>query len=199
MWQLHDIKARVVRLDELTRPLRKEIVAIAAGDDPLLYLELQGVHGGPAQAAAGLDEVVLAQTASGPKGLFNLCVADDASFRDLELSVAFKAVRGDIDRGGGLVWRYQDNDNYYLVRMNPLEDNFRVYKVVGGKRRQLGTKEDLKAPSGEWHVITVSQGATRSPACWTGRNTWRSRTTPSRRRARWACGPRRTPKPTSTA
>ena len=113
--------------------------------------------------------VVLAQTASGPKGLFNLCVADDASFRDLELSVAFKAVRGDIDRGGGLVWRYQDNDDYYLARMNPLEDNFRVYKVVGGKRTQLGTKEDLKAPSGEWHVITVAQAGDRITCLLDGR------------------------------
>ena len=36
MYQLHDIKARVVRLDEMTRALRKEILTIAAGDDPLL-------------------------------------------------------------------------------------------------------------------------------------------------------------------
>ena len=100
---------------------------------------------------------VLAQTASGPKGLFNLCVADDGAYKDLEMSVAFKAVRGDTDRGGGLVWRYQDADNYYLARMNPLEDNFRVYKVVAGKRTQLGTKDDLKVPSGEWHTIAITQ------------------------------------------
>ena len=37
--QLHQIKARVARLDELTRALRKEILTIAAGDDPLLHLE----------------------------------------------------------------------------------------------------------------------------------------------------------------
>jgi hypothetical protein len=30
------------------------------------------------------------------------------------------------------VWLYVDADNYYIARMNPLEDNFRVYKVVGG-------------------------------------------------------------------
>ena len=73
------------------------------------------------------------------------------------MSVAFKAMRGDEDRGGGLVWRYQDADNYYLARMNPLEDNFRVYKVEGGKRTQLGTKDDLKVPSGEWHTIAITQ------------------------------------------
>jgi hypothetical protein len=100
---------------------------------------------------------VLAQTAAGPDRMFNLCVAGDANYKNLEMSVAFKAVRGDSDRGGGLVWRYQDADNYYVARMNPLEDNFRFYKVVNGKRTQLATKDDIKIPSGEWHTITISQ------------------------------------------
>jgi Domain of Unknown Function (DUF1080) len=100
---------------------------------------------------------VLAQTAARPDRMFNLCVADDANYKNLEMSVAFKAVRGESDRGGGLVWRYQDADNYYIARMNPLEDNFRVYKVVGGKRMQLATKEKLKIPSGEWHTIQIGQ------------------------------------------
>ena len=48
-------------------------------------------------------------------------------------------------------------NNYYIARMNPLEDNFRVYKVVAGKRVQLGTKEGLKVPAGEWHTLAVKQ------------------------------------------
>jgi len=40
--------------------------------------------------------------------------------------------------------------------MNPLEDNFRLYKV-GGKRTQLETtKDDVKMPAGEWHAIKVT-------------------------------------------
>ncbi len=101
--------------------------------------------------------LVLAQTAEGPNRLFNLCVAEVTNLKDVEASVAFKAVRGDKDQGGGIVWRYRDADNYYLARMNPLESNFRVSKVVGGKRAQLGTKEDLKVPAGEWHTIKVRQ------------------------------------------
>jgi Domain of Unknown Function (DUF1080) len=97
----------------------------------------------------------LAQTAEGPNALFNLCVADEPSLKDVEIAVAFKAVRGKKDQGGGLVWRYQDANNYYVARMNPLEDNYRVYKVVAGKRIQLETKEDLKVPVGEWHTLKV--------------------------------------------
>jgi REP element-mobilizing transposase RayT len=66
-----------------------------------------------------------------------------------------KAVAGEHDLGGGIVWRYQDANNYYVVRMNPLEDNYRVYKVVAGKRTQLDTKEDVKVASGTWHRLKI--------------------------------------------
>jgi hypothetical protein len=98
---------------------------------------------------------VLAQTAEGPNALFNLCVADDTSFKDVEVTVAFKANKGTKDQGGGIVWRYADANNYYVARFNPLEDNYRLYKVVAGKRIQLATKEELKAPAGEWHTLTI--------------------------------------------
>jgi hypothetical protein len=107
----------------------------------------------------------LAQTAEGPNGLFNLCVDGEASLKDVEVSVAFKAMKGKLDQGGGVVWRLADADNYYVARMNPLEDNFRVYKVIGGKRTQLGTKEGLKVPAGEWHTIKVTMKGEQIE-CW---------------------------------
>jgi hypothetical protein len=98
---------------------------------------------------------VLAQTAESPNAFFNVCVLENSHFKDLELQVEFKAVRGKNDQGGGLVWRYRDHDNYYLARMNPLEENFRVYRVVAGKRKQLQSREGLKAKSDEWHTIKI--------------------------------------------
>jgi hypothetical protein len=103
----------------------------------------------------------LAQTsADGPNKLFNLCVAKEASFRDLDMSIDFKANAGKLDQGGGLVWRYKDAKNYYVARMNPLEDNFRFYKVADGKRTQLATA-DVKAPAGQWHRLRVVQDHNR--------------------------------------
>ena len=104
---------------------------------------------------------VLAQTSSAaPRPLFNLCVLEDVEFADVDLSVAFKAVSGDIDQGGGPVWRYSNANNYYIARFNPLENNFRVYKVVDGKRTQLGTA-DAEAAAGEWHTIRIVHRANR--------------------------------------
>jgi hypothetical protein len=84
-------------------------------------------------------------------------VAEDSRFQDVEVEVAFKAIQGKKDQGGGIVWRYQDADNYYIARMNPLENNYRVYKVVAGKRTQLETKEGLKVPVDEWHNLKITQ------------------------------------------
>jgi hypothetical protein len=97
---------------------------------------------------------VLFQSAESPSSLFNLCVNDKSSFTDLDLSVSFKGVAGKKDQGGGPVWRYKDADNYYVVRANPLEDNFRVYKVVAGKRIELGSA-DVEVATAKWHTIRV--------------------------------------------
>lgn len=98
---------------------------------------------------------VLSQTGESPNAAFNLCVVEDTRFDDVAISVAFKANKGKKDQGGGIVWRYIDANNYFISRFNPLEDNFRVYKVVAGKRIQLATKEEIKIPAGEWHSLSI--------------------------------------------
>ena len=103
-----------------------------------------------------------------PKSLFNLCVAEKSNYLDVDLRVDFKAVAGKIDQGGGLVWRYKDAKNYYLSRMNPLEDNFRLYKVVDGKRTQLATV-DVKAAAGKWHSLRVVQDGDRIRCYFNGK------------------------------
>jgi hypothetical protein len=107
-------------------------------------------------ASAPKGSHVLAQTAEGPGTLYNLCVADETRFQDVEASVALKAVEGKTDQGGGILWRYTDANNYYVARVNPLESNFRVYKVVAGKRTQLATAK-VEAAAGTWHTMRILQ------------------------------------------
>jgi hypothetical protein len=85
---------------------------------------------------------------------FPLLIADDGSFKDLELTVKFKPVSGEVDRAGGLVFRLKDANNYYIVRANALEDNYRLYHVVAGNRRQFAGA-NFKVTSGEWHELKV--------------------------------------------
>src|ERR1700682_2960464 len=72
----------------------------------------------------------LAQSAKNANAVFNITLIGDTNAKDVDLSVRMKAVAGETDQGGGLVWRAKDAKNYYLARYNPLEDNFRLYKVV---------------------------------------------------------------------
>jgi len=98
---------------------------------------------------------VIAQTSTDQTDYrFPLLIADEASFQDLDVSVKFKAVSGNIDRAGGLVFRLKDPNNYYIVRANALENNYRLYHVVNGRRSQFAGA-NLKVTSGEWHELRV--------------------------------------------
>ncbi len=85
---------------------------------------------------------------------FPLLISDEGSFQNLDLSVKFKAVSGNIDRAGGLVFRLKDANNYYIVRANALENNYRLYHVVNGRRSQFAGA-NFKVTSGEWHELRV--------------------------------------------
>jgi hypothetical protein len=78
------------------------------------------------------------------------------------VEVKFKPVSGREDQAGGLVFRFKDANNYYVVRANALEDNVVLYKTVNGKRSSLQVKGrtfgygvDTKVPSGKWSSLRV--------------------------------------------
>ncbi len=68
---------------------------------------------------------------------FPLLVLDAPRARDVELSVMGHPVSGTKDQAIGLIWRYQDPDNYYVLRANALEDNVVLYKMENGERTDL--------------------------------------------------------------
>jgi 3',5'-cyclic AMP phosphodiesterase CpdA len=97
---------------------------------------------------------VIAQLASNDGDYYNLLVLENPGFDNFKMTAKIKAVSGNEDQGGGLMWRYIDNNNYYLARYNPLENNFRLYRVVKGNRKQLKS-ESADLGSGTWFTITV--------------------------------------------
>lgn len=98
---------------------------------------------------------VLAQTSQDETDYrFPVTVLDSPSYTDLELSVKFKAINGSVDQGAGLVWRYRNINNYYVVRANALEDNVNLYKVVDGRRRQIEGL-NTKVSTNQWHTLAV--------------------------------------------
>ncbi len=98
---------------------------------------------------------MLAQTSTDSTDYrFPIAVLNDDVFKDLELSVKFKPVSGSVDEAGGLVFRYTDENNYYLVRANALENNYRLYHVGNGRREQFAGANITVAPK-QWHELKV--------------------------------------------
>ncbi|HAF24902.1 MAG TPA: hypothetical protein DCK93_18700 [Blastocatellia bacterium] len=98
---------------------------------------------------------VLAQTSTdGTDYRFPIAVLNDGVFKDLELSVKFKPVNGSVDEAGGLVFRYRDENNNYVIRANALENNYRLYHVVNGRREQFADANITVTPK-QWHELKV--------------------------------------------
>lgn len=98
---------------------------------------------------------VLVQTDADPTDYrFPVAVYDDFTAKDVDLSVQFKAISGKGDQGAGLVWRYRDQNNYYIARCNAHEDNCTIYHVVNG-RRQAFLNQSVKVSSNTWHTLRV--------------------------------------------
>jgi len=91
---------------------------------------------------------------------YNLLIVRKTKYNNLDLSVKVKAMAGKEDQGGGPIWRAKDADNYYIARWNPLEDNFRVYYVKDGRRKQLASA-NIKTDPGKWHEIEIEHVGTR--------------------------------------
>ncbi len=85
---------------------------------------------------------------------YPLCLKDDSSVKDGFVEVKFKPVAGQEDQAGGVIWRCQDADNYYVARANALEDNVTIYHMIRGKRVAFKNVNAKVAP-GTWHTLRV--------------------------------------------
>jgi hypothetical protein len=80
--------------------------------------------------------------AAAAKGL-SLAVVGPA-IKDVQVSVKVQLVNG--ERVGGLVWRYQDGNNFYGVAIDLQHPEVALFRVVGGNRIRLDhvTEIDLR-------------------------------------------------------
>lgn len=85
---------------------------------------------------------------------FPICIKNDTNVRDGFVEVKFKPVAGKEDQAGGLIWRVQDANNYYIARANALEDNVTIYHTIKGQRVAF-KNINAKVKSGIWHTLRV--------------------------------------------
>lgn len=87
--------------------------------------------------------------------VFNIIYTRKIKFKNGKISVQVRADSGEIDQGGGPIWRVKDRNNYYVARYNPLESNFRIYYVQDGSRIQLQSASNIDIKQNEWFEIKI--------------------------------------------
>lgn len=110
---------------------------------------------------------VLAQTAETQP--WAVAILEERKFGDVDVTVKFRPISGKEDASGGIVFRAHDAKNYYLVRANGLEDNFRLYTMKEGSRSQLASAKVDAPKLGEWHTIRVVAKGTKIQAYLDGK------------------------------
>jgi hypothetical protein len=95
---------------------------------------------------------------------FPMLIYDKETFKDFKLTTQFKIVGGGLEQMAGVVFRFQNQSNFYVIRASALGHNLRFYKVVDGVRGNfVGPETDIS--TGVWHALTVQcQG--NQITCW---------------------------------
>ena len=108
---------------------------------------------------------VLAQTGQDPTDeRFPIFVYDGETFQDFKVTTSFKIVSGTVEQMAGIVFRFQNASNFYVVRASALGQNFRFYKVVDGLRSDpIGPATDIS--TNVWHTLAV-QCLGNQITCW---------------------------------
>jgi len=98
---------------------------------------------------------VLAQTSDDPTDeRFPMLVYAGEKFRNFKFTTRFQIVSGVTEQMAGVVFRYQNASNYYVVRVNALAKNIRFYKMVDGTQSEpIGA--DVEIAAGVWHSLGV--------------------------------------------
>jgi hypothetical protein len=90
----------------------------------------------------------------GSEHAYKVVLVNGTDGSDVDLEVSIFPVDGKADMGGGLIWRASDDRNYYLTRVNPLEQNIRIYRIVKGIRQLLQNFNQTISLK-RWHTLRV--------------------------------------------
>jgi hypothetical protein len=118
-----------------------------------------------AQAAAAVKRPVLAQLSTDPADEhFPMFIYDGQTFKNFKLTTQFKIIGGEAEQMAGVVFRFANASNFYVLRASALGHNARFYKVVDGIRSDpIGPV--LEVSTNVWHTLAV-QCLGNQITCW---------------------------------
>ncbi len=102
------------------------------------------------------------------EGTFPICIKEEPVSKDGFVEVKFKPISGKEDQAGGVIWRCQDKDNYYVARANALENNLTIYRTIKGKRVAF-KNVNVPVKGNTWHALRVEFAGTKFTVALDGR------------------------------
>ena len=88
---------------------------------------------------------------------FPLIIAKDSELAEGTIRVEVKTTGGHIDRAGGIVFGLRSLGNYFVWRLNALEDNLVLFEYNNHKRYQRGISKQ-KIESDRWYGLKGRAG-----------------------------------------
>ncbi len=85
---------------------------------------------------------------------FPFAIARNSEMSDGIIKVQVKAVKGNIDRAGGMAFGIKNAGNYYVFRINALEDNVILFEYINNKRLQRASLI-MRIESNRWYGLKV--------------------------------------------
>jgi hypothetical protein len=108
---------------------------------------------------------VLAQVAADPtENRFPLLIYYKETFKDFTLTTRFKILSGVAEQMAGVVFRYQNESNFYVMRISALGHNLRFYKYINGEFVDPATVT-ANIDAGSWHTMSI-QCLGNQIYCW---------------------------------
>lgn len=140
------------------------------GEMPPDWTAIHTHHGPPGEWVVRPDPTapsrhnVLSQVSrSGERYEFHLAVFDKLACRNGDLTAKIRIRSGPGSETAGLVWRFQDPENYYLLHLSAREKNVALFRIQNGKAQEIpvvGPQPGAAAVShdvrpGVWYLARV--------------------------------------------
>ncbi|MBK6917584.1 MAG: DUF1080 domain-containing protein [Deltaproteobacteria bacterium] len=138
--------------DDAVDAVAKGFRVVAAGevvDPPATWAVVEDPEAPSPPHAFGVTKTV------GTNKSYNLALVDGTRYGDVELNVMLAARSGSNNQGGGVMFRAKGEADHYIARHNPVENNFRVYALIGGARVDIAAAP-LELDPKAWHALRVT-------------------------------------------
>ena len=118
------------------------------------FASMRQVDAGRWMVQKHAGQAVLVHQAEPSASGYALAIADGPTAPDVSVSARLRFAG--LVKMGGLVWRYQDDRNFYALVLDLTTRDLAMYRVAGGNRIRLDVEDDLELDPQGWHTLKVT-------------------------------------------